>query len=104
VLLVEDATPDPAAFVHAIAVGLEPADGALPEGALSEAIIAACVWWRGATLTCAPAGCRPTRPRPWHAPLRLPVFAWRPAPDFGDTPGRDEVLEVLRERAIASGA
>jgi len=42
---------------------------------------AACVWWRGATLTCAPAGCHPTRP-PAMARTATPSSCsrWRPAP------------------------
>jgi len=105
VLLVEDAdAPTPQPFVHAIAVGLEPADGALPEGALSEDD------HRGVRLVAGRnsylrAGWLPPDPPPGHGTHRyaFQLFALAAGADFGDTPGRDEVLEVLRERAIASG-
>ena len=105
VLLVEDAdAPTPQPFVHAIAVGLRPTDGALPEGALSEDD------HRGVRLVAGRnsylrAGWLPPDPPPGHGTHRyaFQLFALASGPDFGDTPGRDAVLEMLRERAIASG-
>jgi len=51
------------------------------------------------------AGWLPPDPPPGHGTHRyaFQLFALAAGADFGDTPGRDEVLEVLRERAIASG-
>jgi len=105
VLLVEDAdAPTPQPLVHAIAVRLEPADGALPEGALSDDD------HRGVRLVAGRnsylrAGWLPPDPPPGHGTHRyaFQLFALRPGADFSDTPGRDEVLDALREHALASG-
>ena len=105
VLLVEDAdAPTPQPLVHAIAVRLEPADGALPEGAHSDDD------HRGVRLVAGRnsylrAGWLPPDPPPGHGTHRyaFQLFALRPGADFSDTPGRDEVLDALREHALASG-
>ena len=105
VLLVEDAdAPTPQPFVHAIAVGIEAGDGALPEGALSEDD------HRGVRLVVGRnsylrAGWLPPDPPPGHGTHRyaFQLFALGPGGPFSDTPGRDEVLDALRERALASG-
>lgn len=105
VLVVEDAdAPTPQPLVHAIACGLAPEDGALPEGALSEDD------HRGVRLVAGRnsylrAGWLPPDPPPGHGVHRyaFQLFAVAQGAAFSDTPGRDEVLEGLRERALASG-
>lgn len=105
VLVVEDAdAPTPQPLVHAIACGLAPEDGALPEGALSEDD------HRGVRLVAGRnsylrAGWLPPDPPPGHGVHRyaFQLFAVAQGAAFSDTPGRDEVLDALRERALASG-
>lgn len=47
----------------------------------------------------------PPDPPPGHGTHRyaFQLFALRQAPEFSDAPGRDEVVEALREHAMASG-
>jgi phosphatidylethanolamine-binding protein (PEBP) family uncharacterized protein len=47
----------------------------------------------------------PPDPPPGHGVHRyaFQLFALGQAPDFSDSPGRDEVVEALRAHAIASG-
>jgi Raf kinase inhibitor-like YbhB/YbcL family protein len=109
VLIVEDAdAPTPRPLVHAIVVDL-PADanGALAEDALSgpDHDSEALHEGRNSFLS---AGWLPPDPPPAHGKHRyvFQVFALGAAPDgdsFGSKPGRDEVLEAIRHRALASG-
>lgn len=104
VLLVEDAdAPTPHPIVHAIAVDL-PADpeGALAEGALGGAGDIPVKVGRNSLL-----GARwlPPDPPPGHGVHRyaFQVFALTAGEAFSSTPGRDEVLQALKDRAVASG-
>jgi len=104
-LLVEDAdSPTPHPFVHAIVVGLPPEDGALAEGAL-ESPDHPGAGYRTGRNSYLQTGWLPPDPPPGHGLHRyaFELFALAAAPDFSDAPGRDEVLDVLREHAIASG-
>ena len=104
-LLVEDAdSPTPHPFVHAIVVGLPPEDGALAEGAL-ESPDHPGAGYRTGRNSYLQTGWLPPDPPPGHGVHRyaFELFALAAAPDFSDAPGRDEVLDVLREHAIASG-
>jgi len=105
-LLVEDAdAPAPHPFVHAIAVGLAPGDGALAEGALApdSAHDAGVHVGRQSFLG---TGWLPPDPQPGHG-VHLYVFQVfalaGPEPEWSDAPGRDEVLDVLERQAVASG-
>ena len=106
VLLVEDAdAPTPHPLVHAIVVGLEPADGALAEGALPGAGHAGSGLHVGRN-SYLQARWLPLDPPPGHGVHRyaFQVFALAAgAPPFSGTPGRDEVLAALRDHAVASG-
>lgn len=106
VLLVEDAdAPAPHPFVHAIAVGLPPGDGALAEGALDGETAESAGLHVGRNSFLG-KGWLPPDPPPGHGVHRyvFEVFALGgPEPEWSDTPGRDEVLRVLGEQAIASG-
>jgi len=106
VVLVEDAdAPAPHPFVHAIAVGLQPGDGALAEGAL-DAETAERAGTRVGRHSFLGKGWLPPDPPPGHGVHRyvFQVFAMAGLePEWSDTPGRDEVLRALEEHAIASG-
>ncbi|MGJ7496846.1 YbhB/YbcL family Raf kinase inhibitor-like protein [Variovorax sp. RT4R15] len=105
VLLVEDAdSPTPNPLVHAIVVDLPPHEGALAEAAMPSAEqngaglhMGRNSYLQGAWL--------PPDPPPGHGVHRyaFQVFALRDGPGFSETPGRDELIDRLRERAIASG-
>ena len=58
----------------------------------------------GATRTCRRAGCRPTR-RPATActATRSRCSRWKRGAAFDGTPGREAVLEAIREHGLASG-
>jgi hypothetical protein len=109
VLVVEDAdAPTPRPLVQAIVVDL-PADenGALAEGALSSPDHDSGTVHEGRNSFLS-AGWLPPDPPPAHGKHRyvFQVFALAASPDgepFGGTPGRDEVLEAIRSRALASG-
>jgi phosphatidylethanolamine-binding protein (PEBP) family uncharacterized protein len=51
------------------------------------------------------SGWLPPDPPPGHGVHRyaFQVFALGSTPEWPETPGRDDVLEALRERAVASG-
>ncbi len=103
VLIVEDAdSPTPHPLVHAIAVDLAPADGSLPEGAIHGAGDDRVHEGRNSTLS---AGWLPPDPPPGHGTHRyaFQLFALGPGELFEGTPGRDEVMEAVRERGLASG-
>jgi Raf kinase inhibitor-like YbhB/YbcL family protein len=105
VLLVEDAdAPTPHPLMHAIVVDLPPQDGGLPEEALDSAhhtgkpVNAGRNSWLKASWL-------PPDPPPGHGVHRytFQLFALSAGPAFPQTPGRELVLDTLRERTIASG-
>ena len=105
VLIVEDAdAPTPHPLVHAIAVDLPPEDGSLQEGAITGAGEKAELVHEGRN-SYFMAGWLPPDPPPGHGQHRyaFQLFALGPGDRFGGTPGRDEVMEAVRERGLASG-
>ncbi|MDB5732001.1 MAG: phosphatidylethanolamine-binding protein [Variovorax sp.] len=105
VLLVEDAdSPTPHPLVHAIVVDLPAADGVLAEGALPSADQAG-IGLRVGRNSYLKAAWLPPDPPPGHGLHRyaFQVFALAPGEPFSGTPGRDELMNALRQRAIASG-
>jgi Raf kinase inhibitor-like YbhB/YbcL family protein len=106
-LIVEDAdAPTPQPLVHAIVVDLAIGDGsgALAEGALSSKDHEAAGFHLGRN-SYLQAGWLPPDPPPGHGVHRyaFQVFALAPGAAFDATPGRDAVLEAIRERGLASG-
>ena len=106
-LIVEDAdAPTPRPLVHAIAVDLPAEDGSLPEGALNgdrdDAGGAEIKIGRNSFLG---TGWLPPDPPPGHGvhSYAFQLFALTAGPAFDGTPGRDAVVEALKERALASG-
>lgn len=105
ILIVEDAdSPTPQPLVHAIVADLPGQDGGLPEGAIDpasaegeEATIGRNSFLQAAWL--------PPDPPPGHGVHRyaFQLFALSDGPAFDSTPGREAVVELLQERAIASG-
>jgi Raf kinase inhibitor-like YbhB/YbcL family protein len=105
VLIVEDAdSPTPHPLVHAIAVGLPTADGALRGGALADdnGTPADATLGRNSYLQ---HGWLPPDPPPGHGKHRyaFQVFAISGDDPVPEAPGRDALMEVLEARAIASG-
>ena len=104
-LIVEDAdSPTPNPLVHAIVVDLPLTDGLLVEAAIPSP------GNEGTSLnvgrnSALQAAWLPPDPPPGHGVHRyaFQLFALGQAPDFSDSPGRDEVVEALRAHAIASG-
>lgn len=106
-LIVEDAdAPTPQPLVHAIAVDISPHEEGLAEGALThpedEGGGEGLKTGRNSYL-----GTRwlPPDPPPGHGAHRyaFQIFALAEGPAFSGTPGREAVLDALRERGIASG-
>jgi Raf kinase inhibitor-like YbhB/YbcL family protein len=105
VLIVEDAdSPTPHPLVHAIAVGLAPADGALKEGALNDDEDAPDQARLGRN-SYLQLGWLAPDPPPGHGKHRyaFQVFALAGDAAMPETPGRDALMEVLGRDAIASG-
>lgn len=104
-LIVEDAdAPTPQPLVHAIVVDLPAEDGAFAEGALASADHDGVGLHAGRN-SFLQARWLPPDPPPGHGVHRyaFQMFALTGAAPFTGTPGRDEVLSALRERAVASG-
>jgi Raf kinase inhibitor-like YbhB/YbcL family protein len=104
VLIVEDAdAPTPQPLVHAIVVGLPPGDGALAESSLSEDGPAESLH-TGRNSFLGSRWLAPDPP-PGHGTHRyvFQLFALEGVSDWSGTPGRDELLEAVAERGLASG-
>jgi Raf kinase inhibitor-like YbhB/YbcL family protein len=104
VVMVEDAdAPTPHPLVHAIVVDLPAEDGALAEAALPSKDHEG-VALRVGRNSYLQAAWLPPDPPPGHGVHRyaFQVFALAGGA-FDGTPGRDAVLEALREHALASG-
>ncbi|MGJ7563175.1 YbhB/YbcL family Raf kinase inhibitor-like protein [Variovorax sp. GB1R11] len=104
-LIVEDAdSPTPNPLVHAIVVDLPPADGLLVEASIPSPGNEGTGLNIGRN-SALQAAWLPPDPPPGHGVHRyaFQLFALGQAPDFSDSPGRDEVVEALRKHAIASG-
>jgi Raf kinase inhibitor-like YbhB/YbcL family protein len=105
-LIVEDAdAPTPQPLVHAIVVDLEAAaEGALAEGALPSGDNEGIGLHVGRN-SFLQASWLPPDPPPGHGLHRyaFQLFALEAGPSFDGTPGRDAVLEAVRERGLASG-
>ena len=104
-VIVEDAdapTGDP--LVHAIVVGLPGADGNLHEGALDSPGHEGDDVQEGRN-SFLRAGWLPPDPPPGHGQHRyaFQVFALGPGEAFEGKPGRDDVLEAIQQRGLASG-
>lgn len=105
VLIVEDAdAPLPQPLVHAIVVDLPPVDGMLTEGTLRGAGRDEQQVHEGRN-SLMMAGWLPPDPPPGHGVHRyaFQLFALGPGPSFSGTPGRDTVMDAVRERGLASG-
>ena len=116
-LIVEDAdAPTPRPLVHAIAVDLPAAgEGQLLEGALetrggdegadAEADGAGPDEPRAGRNSYLQADWLPPDPPPGHGLHRyaFQLFALKPGALFSETPGRDEVLEILGSHGMTSG-
>jgi hypothetical protein len=104
-LIVEDAdSPTPHPLVHAIAVGLPVADGALRGGALADDKDAPATATLGRNSYLQHAWLPPDPP-PGHGKHRyaFQVFALGGSEPLPEAPGRDALMELLEARAIASG-
>jgi Raf kinase inhibitor-like YbhB/YbcL family protein len=105
VLVVEDAdAPTGEPLVHAIVVGLPANDGNLHEGALDSPGHEGDDVQEGRN-SFLRAGWLPPDPPPGHGQHRyaFQLFALGAGKPFSGKPGRDDVLEAIQERAIASG-
>jgi len=105
-LLVEDAdSPTPHPLVHAIVAGLEAADGALAEGAMASEGNEGIGLHTGRNSYLQQAWLPPDPPpgHGWHR-YAFQIFALAAdAPELSESPGREEVLELLATHAVASG-
>lgn len=99
-LIVEDAdAPAPHPLVHAIVFDLPAQDGSLTDNAMADPALKT---GRNSYLQ---TGWLPPDPPPGHGVHRyvFELFALAAGPAFSATPGRDEVIQALHERAMASG-
>jgi hypothetical protein len=106
VLIVEGAdSPTPRPFVHAIAVNLPPADGALAEGAVSNGTGAREALELGVN-SFLRRGWLPPDPPPGHGEHRyvFQVFALDGENAFTRLPGRQALFDAIADRATAAGA
>lgn len=104
-LIVEDAdAPTPLPLVHAIVVELPAGDGALAEGALESADHDGTGLKTGRN-SYLQTQWLPPDPPPGHGVHRyaFQVFALAVGAEFGDAPGREAVLEAIRDHGLASG-
>jgi Raf kinase inhibitor-like YbhB/YbcL family protein len=107
-LIVEDAdAPTPRPLVHAILVDLPAEDGALAEGALQSPDHEGQHLHEGRN-SYLMSGWLPPDPPPGHGSHRyaFQLFALGASGEgdgFGATPGRDAVMDAIRERGLASG-
>ena len=104
-LIVEDAdAPTGEPLVHAIVVDLTPADESLSEGALSSAGHEGQHMHEGRN-SYLRSGWLPPDPPPGHGEHRyaFQMFALGPGEPFKGTPGRDDLLQAIQERGLASG-
>lgn len=104
-LIVEDAdAPMPRPLVHAIVVDLAPTESALAEGALKSPDHEGQDVHEGRN-SYLMAGWLPPDPPPGHGVHRyvFQLFALAAGEAFSSTPGRDEVLEAVQQRGLASG-
>lgn len=105
-LIVEDAdSPTPNPLVHAIVVDLVPESGALDEGAIPSQGHDATAGLHVGRNSALQATWLPPDPPPGHGVHRyaFQLFALESRPAFSETPGRDEIVDALREHAVASG-
>lgn len=105
VLLVEDAdAPTPRPLVHAIVVDLPASQTQLAEGALKSPDHEGQQVHEGRN-SYLMTGWLPPDPPPGHGVHRyaFQLFALSAGEAFTGTPGRDLVLEAVRDRALASG-
>ena len=104
-LIVEDAdAPTPQPLVHAIVVELEASDGSLPEGALPSKDNDGSGLHIGRN-SFLQAAWLPPDPPPGHGTHRyaFQMFALETGAAFEGAPGREAVLEAVREHGLASG-
>ena len=104
-LIVEDAdAPTPQPLVHAIVVDLEGADGALAEGALPSGDHEGLGLHVGRN-SYLQAAWLPPDPPPGHGVHRyaFQMFAFAAGAAFDGTPGRDALLDAVKEHGLASG-
>ena len=98
-LIVEDAdSPTPQPLVHAIVVGLPAATAPLPEAALpSRDNDGAGLPDRAQLLSAGELAAARPAAGPWRPPLCLPGVRARGGADFDGEPGREAVLEAIRD-------